>query len=207
MLHSADTLPEFHGRTVYLKSIRDGLLSETSSQSKNNQPVRKIIGGYPKYYTFPTYTYEQSLDSVAKLLYLLSVDLKMQYFVSNGIKTSGAYSVDAFNLLKKLKFDMQTNYASFNLNKVVEHLANGCYVYIDGRDMDKSGGHAFISDGCRYCVHPDDNSIQNVYLHIDWGWGGKSNGYFTGTVFETPYGTYRASTYFAVKGLKINEIY
>lgn len=50
--------------------------------------------------------------------------------------------------------------------KIFEELTNNRPVIYAGQGT--SGGHAFVIDGCD----------TNDYYHINWGWNGKSNGYF-----------------------------
>lgn len=43
------------------------------------------------------------------------------------------------------------------------------------------------------------NVILSTYIHCDWGWSGKCNSYYFGEVFETSYGDFIPSKYFALK--------
>lgn len=61
-------------------------------------------------------------------------------------------------------------------------------------------GHAWVSDGCYFCVDAGDrNKITETYLHCDWGYGGSGNGYFSRSVFSSTEGNYRPNKYFALK--------
>ena len=81
----------------------------------------------------PNYNYDEAVDSLARFLLFLSDDLKMQY--PQNKKVSLAYSIDARNLLCNLGLEVRTEYKSFNINEVTKHIAAGCIIYIDGRDL------------------------------------------------------------------------
>lgn len=195
-LHSADTLADFHGRTVYLESIRNGLKFRASSSTSGVPSYKNRFG--------PDYSYEESLDSLGKFLYLLSCDLNTRYDESHNpdgtiSRSSVAHSGNSLTLLRRLGFEAKSNYIEFDAQEAATLLAAQCLVYIDGRNIKNTVfGHGFIADGYEKTIYVD-GSGEAIYLHIDWGWEGTSNGYFKGEVFESAWGNYKPTKMFAIK--------
>jgi len=117
--------------------------------------------------------------AVAQLMKDCGVMLNMQYNVigSNG---SGAYTSDipaALNKYMKYDASMHCHYRSLYthdewLAKVRRNLDEfGPTIYSGSSDQ---GGHCFVLDGY------DDKGN----FHINWGWGGSGNGYFTFPNFD-----------------------
>lgn len=44
-------------------------------------------------------------------------------------------------------------------------------------------GHAWVCDGCRYALDSSGRLLDG-YLHVNWGWDGSSNGYFSCAPFD-----------------------
>ncbi|MBN1990019.1 MAG: thiol protease/hemagglutinin PrtT [Bacteroidales bacterium] len=112
--------------------------------------------------------------AVAQLMYYAGVSVEMDYDIpANG--GSGAYSSDVPNALVK----------NFNYSIGIELLYRNTYHYTEWAEVIKAeldakrpvyyaggspqGGHAFVCDGY------DENGL----FHINWGWSGMSNGYFS----------------------------
>lgn len=109
-------------------------------------------------------------DEVAKLMKYCGWALNMDY----GTDASGAYSEAIPDALKTY----------FGYDGGVRHAYRRCYSYMEWVDLIYSelannrpvalggqsmgGGHSFVCDG----YDTDD------YFHINWGWGGGSDGYF-----------------------------
>lgn len=87
-------------------------------------------------------------------------------------------------------------------------LSNGKLIYMRGTGTDSNGeeiGHAWVVDGCNQFtvrhrtwtkkesqldwVLQTDKRKTYKYIHINWGFNGDSNGYFSTGVFETNKGT------------------
>ncbi|MBN8703873.1 MAG: thiol protease/hemagglutinin PrtT [Bacteroidetes bacterium] len=112
-------------------------------------------------------------DAVAKLMYQCGVSVYMKYGYGVSVAPSG-------NVVKALKtnFGYSSNVKIIKANQYFPYtqwenaLKNELYanrpVYFSGFE-DSISGHAFIVDG-----------IDNTGLfHINWGWDGNSNGYFS----------------------------
>lgn len=109
--------------------------------------------------------------AVAQLMHYCGVSVKMDYSSSQ----SGAFSYMVANAMKQFfgygssvkyvyKDDVYTDDAWDAL--LYNELAEGRPFYLSGANS--SGGHAFVCDGY------DDQGC----FHINWGWGGNSDGYY-----------------------------
>lgn len=133
---------------------------------------------------------------MAKLLYWIGKDLKIRY-TTNG---SWAYSEDAYSLCQELRpMGIPSGYATFNIEDVIEYLKSNNIIYMRGDDKNGHGGHAWVSDGYSYCLDKDNGNMINPYIHCDWGWDGKGNGYFTANAFKVENCNFNPTRYFALK--------
>lgn len=188
MSHSKKRI-NYHNSTFHLKSIITAI-NKGPSSTITNAPKR-IVGGYD-----PTYTYEQAVDSMAKLLYWIGKDVNMSYSPSG----SGAFSSDAYDLCKSLNFSIPSEYAIFDIKKISLYLKENHIVYLRGSDINGKGGHAWVSDACYFCVDMNNpTQILDTYIHCDWGWGGSCNGYYSGSVFEASNYKFKPGNFFAIK--------
>ena len=121
-------------------------------------------------------TDQEAIDAVALLMYDCGVSVSMQY----NVNSSGAsYPSAAKSLVRYFDYD-----------KGIRILHRDCYEYEEWVEMiynelaagrpvlyagtNDEGSHAFVCDGYR----SDD------YFHINWGWGGLSDGYFLLTALD-----------------------
>lgn len=112
-----------------------------------------------------------SNTSVATLMYHLGVSVDMDY----GVNGSGAYSDDARNALvnyfqykSTAQLLYKNDYTSTTWNNMVQNeLDEGRPLYWRGQNS--TSGHAFNLDGYQ----------GTDYFHINWGWSGSYNGYFS----------------------------
>ena len=109
--------------------------------------------------------------AVAQLMHYCGVSVEMDYTNSS----SGAYSYAVADAMKKyfgygssVKYVYKDNgYNDDSWDALLyKELAEGRPFYLSGANS--SGGHAFVGDGY------DGNGC----YHINWGWGGSSDGYF-----------------------------
>ncbi len=107
--------------------------------------------------------------AVAQLMMYCGVSVEMGYTNSS----SGAYSYrvsDAFNKYfgygTAAKYVYSGNYTEDSWDALLyNELKQGRPFYLSGANAD--GGHAFVGDG-----------YKDGCFHINWGWGGSSDGYF-----------------------------
>lgn len=116
---------------------------------------------------------EQQKKSVAQLMYDCGVMLRMNYV---GV-FSTAYSRDIVPALSQhMSYSAsarelyQSHYSVREwFNMITEEIDRGCPLIYGGTDDVKQEGHQFICDG----YDPDG------FIHINWGWGGLFNGYYS----------------------------
>lgn len=119
-----------------------------------------------------TYKSNDDATEVAKLMYAVGVAAQMN-FSSSASGTSGMKM--AQGLARNFGYDNTLTYAQrewYTLDvwqkMIYDVLATGYPVYYDGANPDNSAGHAFVVDGYQ----------SNGFFHLNWGWGGLSDGYF-----------------------------
>ena len=116
------------------------------------------------------YTDEQA-EAIATLMYACGVAADMDYSAS----VSGAFDMDMLTgMIEHFGFNPyallhdRVEYSSQEwMELVCGELSAGHPLYYGGYDM-YGGGHAFVVDGYD----------RNGMVHVNWGWGGSSNGYF-----------------------------
>lgn len=117
-------------------------------------------------------------DAVATLMNAVGVCAKMNY----GTGMSGAYGSElAVGLVRNFGYSPSLRLMRrewFDLisweNMIYSDLKAGHPVYYDGVNGSNTGAHAFVVDG-----YSSDG-----FFHLNWGWGGMSNGYFTLTALD-----------------------
>ncbi len=140
-------------------------------------------------YENTTFEWDQMLDSysgeateaqknaVATLMYGIGVSCEMNF----GTGGSGALGINAaIGLASFLDYDASMRFLSrdfFELplwcRMLHEELAQGYPLYYDGANA--TVGHAFVIDGYRK---------SDGLFHVNWGWGGMSNGYYAITTLD-----------------------
>lgn len=115
-------------------------------------------------------------NAVATLLYHCGANVEMNYGISgsgaNTPRVAKALS-DVFGYSPEIRFLPKEAYRWKEWKAMIrEELDTRFPLIYDGES--KKGGHAFVCDGY------DANGL----FHINWGWGGKSNGYFQLSVLD-----------------------
>lgn len=162
MLHAKSEL-EYHETVYHCKSIMEAL------SSKRDINTRHI------------YTYEQAVDSIAKIMYWIGKDTGMKYENNAG----STYIDSVFNLLLQLDYK-PSKIQRFKNEIAFNYVKDNYMLYMRGVDTIKLAGHAWICDGGAYCVDNKNRPTKIIdrYFHCDWGWGGYCNGNFSGKVFS-----------------------
>lgn len=121
-------------------------------------------------YDFPLMSKTQATDEAAYLMFHVGVSVNMGYS-PNG---SGAYTSDVpyslenyFGYNTSASYKMRQYYTSQWPSMLETNLDNDIPLVYSGHST--SGGHAWVCDGY------NDNSE----YHMNWGWSGSQNGYFT----------------------------
>ena len=114
-------------------------------------------------------------NAVATLVYHCGVSDELDY----GRSTSGNSHHMVMNLIEHFGYDkhaitLRKGYHpdSVIMQELALNLRNGVPIYVSAK-TEEGGGHAFVCDGI------DANGL----LHINWGWGGKSDGYYRLSAF------------------------
>lgn len=120
--------------------------------------------------TYSITTPKIQADAVATLMYQCGIACNMKYGRSSTATTStmARELINTFSYDKSLR-PLYKDYAGDTvlLNAIQADLLAGRPVLMRGRTVDDEG-HAFVCDGI------DADGL----LHINWGWGGKSDGYY-----------------------------
>ena len=110
-------------------------------------------------------------NAVAKLMYDVGVASQMGYSTSGSGTTAvkaGRGLVTNFTYDKNLHYFMRDYYPLKEWCKMIHsEMQTGHPVYYDGANA--SAGHAFVLDGY---------NAADGFFHVNWGWGGSSDGYF-----------------------------
>lgn len=117
-------------------------------------------------------------EAVANLMYACGVAVDMAYSAYG----SGAPSslipeslVSHFNMDKGVTFHQRKYHELFEWEDMIyNNLTNVGPVYLAGTNYNDRVGHAFVCDGYQ----------GDGFFHINWGWGGVSNGYFKITALD-----------------------
>ena len=124
----------------------------------------------------------KAANAVATLMRSCGIAVNMDYCYTSGGATSGAYSFDVpyalrthFGYNDNVVYYAKDYFSNEEWNEIIyEELNAGRPIYYSGSgDL---GGHAFVLDGC---------DLDGLF-HINWGWNGQFNGYFSLSALE-PY--------------------
>lgn len=120
---------------------------------------------------------EQQATAVATLMMACGASVNMDYANSNAGGSNASLSnvpsalKSYFGYHEKTTWLKRSDFNDVNWHTLVYHeLSNGRPVLYGGQST--GGGHAFVLDGYKF---EDDED----YYHVNWGWGGKSDDYFT----------------------------
>lgn len=147
---SGNTLSADFGATTYLW---DAMLP-------NYQNATKPADGY---------TLEECRQAVAQLMLHCGIAVDMVYYSSSGAADYDVPPalVDYFGYDHSMAYRKREHYPTAEwLQLIHDELVAGRPVLAYGRAT--SGGHAYVFDGMD----------EQGFIHVNWGWGGMSNGYF-----------------------------
>lgn len=118
---------------------------------------------------------DASREAVAQLMLHCGIAVDMEYSISSGATSESVpfalYTY--FNYDKGIAYRTRTNYGCAEWDDIIiNEIDNGRPIVALGRSS--AGGHAFVFDGY------DRNGL----IHVNWGWGGMSNGYFRTSALE-----------------------
>lgn len=149
----------------------------TNSYTWNNQTLSFDFGNTTFDWANMTDIYNSNStieeeDAVAELMYACGIASYMNYSAGG----SGAAGVNAaVGLVNYFGYDPTVQYLMRDYyplpvwsTMIHEELSKGHPIYYDGANA--SVGHAFVLDGYRSA---------DGFFHVNWGWGGMSDGYFS----------------------------
>lgn len=109
-------------------------------------------------------------QAVAKLIYACGVSVSMDYgvYVSSAYRNNIAKAlIDNFGFDKSIHLEQRIYYSAHDWNNFIySQLSESGPILLRGAN--DSAGHMFVCDG-----YSSDG-----FFHINWGWGGQSDGYF-----------------------------
>lgn len=200
--HCADSL-NFGSKKYDFKTIVKLLEAGLPKFTQNRSIIRP--GGGTIIINPINMNYQGAVDKIAYLLYDIgkpgNLNVTYHTYKEGG---SGAYSIDAYNLIKRMGYEV----SSFSIctNVGLYYLMTNNYIaYVEGgyTSQNKTVGHAWVIDGCQYpnVGGTTENYYDEVLFWCNWGWGGKDNGYYWGAVYspETVGGAYKLNKVFGVK--------
>lgn len=117
-----------------------------------------------------------SKTAVATLMYAAGVSVNMDYTPNESGAASysvGRALLDYFNYDKGVSLQNRNWYGMYEWEDLVYENLSTCGPVLLGGNSG-SGGHEFVCDGYD----------KDGYFHINWGWGGLSNGYFLLTALD-----------------------
>ena len=111
-------------------------------------------------------------DDIARLMLYCGQSVKMQYEETGSAAFGDRVSfalINVFQYSKGARYEARTGYSDDEWEQIVydELLAGYPLIYDGGASKGTSGCHAFVIDG-----------YTNGRFHINWGWGGDSDGFF-----------------------------
>lgn len=122
---------------------------------------------------YDSYTGSESTEAqraAATLVYHCGVSVEMNYGTSSGATSQDVVVAmnQYFGYDSGTSFMNRAYYTTLQWEKLIRtELAAGRPVYMAGKNP--NGAHAFVCDGYD----------EQGFFHLNWGWNGKSNGYFT----------------------------
>lgn len=115
------------------------------------------------------YTMDECRQAVAQLMLHCGVAVDMVYYSSSGAADYDVPPalVSYFGYDRSIAYRKREHYSTADWLQIIhDELAAGRPVLAYGRAT--SGGHAYVFDGMD----------EQGFIHVNWGWGGMSNGYF-----------------------------
>ncbi len=151
----------------------------TTEKNKINVGGRNLEAPYDWGNMLPKYTSNSYTDAQAKAVSRLLADIGAALQANYGTESTGAVTAGE-KICSYFKYDYgitriaRKDYFEEQYDNILKsEIDNNRPVLYSGTNA-KEGGHAFVLDGY-------DNTGK---FHINWGWGGSSNGYFAITDHE-----------------------
>ena len=154
-----------HGTGEVSYTTRTYEIDLSADFSQSTYEWKSMLNRYDGEYT------DEEADAVAKLMSDVGISVQMNYGPSSGTSAQRVPIAFAnyFYYNKGLKFLERCFFSSEEWNSIIMgELADKRPVLMTGINYVEMVGHEFVLDGY---------NTQGLY-HVNWGWGGTSNGYF-----------------------------
>lgn len=154
-----------HGTGEVSYTTRTYEIDLSADFSQSTYEWKSMLNRYDGEYT------DEEADAVAKLMSDVGISVQMNYGPSSGTSAQRVPIAFAnyFYYNKGLKFLERCFFSSEEWNSIIKgELADKRPVLMTGINYVEMVGHEFVLDGY---------NAQGLY-HVNWGWGGTSNGYF-----------------------------
>lgn len=125
-------------------------------------------------------------DMLAKFCITIGGMCKTKYHSIFGKDWGFAWPIDAAECLSTLGYENVVLNDCYDENLVIESLKNDCPVFI-AAVAGLWSGHAWVIDGYikrNYSSSKGTILQSQTLVHCNWGWAGKSNGYFASGMFN-----------------------
>jgi len=181
-----DKCPMIDGSRALTGCVSTAMAQVINYEKKNNI-VKAIPGYWPYYSDLPEYEFDfgnLDNDGIATLMLYCGCSVNMNY----GIQESVAYVEDVpdalcniFGWEREVRLMERAKYNEEHWNRMVREEISAGHPIIYSAVSDSGVGHCFVVDG----TSSDD------YFHVNWGWDGYLDGYFT----FSPFGNDNKSDY------------
>ena len=127
----------------------------------------------------------QSTDQIAHLMRYVGYSLGATYNV-NG-QTTMAYDIGLAWLANFYGIGHVWYLNYYSANQAYINVSLGNLIFMKGRGTDIKGqnvGHAWIIDGGVQYKQAENSAVCNYYVHCNWGWHGRCDGYYMSELFN-----------------------
>lgn len=170
---------------IEFNALKHGYVSFVNDGNKtfNWNSLFTVCHCSDRFYLGDSFAQKQASDFLEYLGLKKNCDIKYKTTGSSGS------SMGAKRTFKNMGYEsvkIHLGFSKADKNRVISQLTNGFPMYMDGSG--KGSGHAWVLDGIYvrkvYTETNDYLRTENLF-HINWGWGGICDGYYSQGVFDT----------------------
>ncbi|MBD5203912.1 MAG: hypothetical protein HDS82_03435 [Bacteroidales bacterium] len=201
MSHCKDSF-NYHGHNFDFANMRE-VIAEEEEESKHEK-----FG-----YNTGNKIYDGCIEEMAQLLSWIGEDIVVDYEPGSSVgsnsrgveflKATGYFLHNYFSGADdgpgSRNYPSSYYYSKFLPAGAIARLRKDYLLLMGGNNEDTNSGHSWVCHGADYCINPDTGAYEDYYFKIDWGWGGRCNGSFTGDVFSVASRNYTKLMYASVK--------
>lgn len=138
----------------------------------------------------------ESMNEIAHLARYVGIKTNAKYRFDNDVlkNSTGVDPDDAVKWLNKHSGLIAKDWEYYNESKIIDAIKGGDPVFALGyshktkawiKKRRYKNGHAWVYDGY---VTAEKNGKKHNMVHCNWGWNGRSNGFYIGHIFDTNVG-------------------